>query len=307
VDGGADSPRERCAHLPVMVRETIACLDPRPGQVIVDCTVGEGGHAAAILPRIFPGGTLIGIDRDEEAVARARERMMNFNGNRIVFAHDSFSQLPRVAAGLGFSQVDGVLFDLGASTRQFLDPARGFSFRQAGPLDMRMDRREETTAADLVNRLPPPELERIIGEFGGERWAKRIARAIQRERGRSPIGTTDRLAAVVARAVPGRGRIHPATRTFQALRIVLNRELEELERGLAAALSLLRPGGRICVIAFHSLEDRIVKQVFRAWKREGAAELLTARPLRPSREEERANPRGRSARLRAAVKAAGGG
>jgi len=287
-----------------MVRETIACLDPRPGQVFVDCTVGEGGHAAAILERISPGGTLIGIDRDDEALARARERTMNFSGSRVAFARGSFSEAPALLSGLGIFRLDGALFDLGMSSGELLDPARGFSFRRPGPLDMRMDRRETTTAADLVNRLPVDELERIIRDFGGERWAKRIARSIGRERDRSPISDTGRLAALVARAVPGRGRIHPATRTFQALRIAVNRELEELEKALPAAWSLLGPGGRLCAISFHSLEDGIVKRALRSWKREGAALLLTAKPLRPSREEARDNPRSRSARLRAAVKKA---
>jgi 16S rRNA (cytosine1402-N4)-methyltransferase len=285
-----------------MVRETIACLDPRPGQTIVDCTVGEGGHAAALLERISPGGTLVGIDRDDEALACARDRTMNFSGSRVAFARGSFSEAPALLAGLGISRADGVLFDLGASTRQLLEPARGFSFRRPGPLDMRMDRRSSTTAADLVNRLPLPELERIIRDLGGERWAKWIARAIGWERDRSPITDTGRLAALIARAVPGRGRIHPATRTFQGLRIAVNRELEELEKSLPAAWSLLPAGGRICAISFHSLEDGIVKRALRSWKQEGTAELLTKKPLRPSREEERDNPRSRSARLRAAVK-----
>jgi 16S rRNA (cytosine1402-N4)-methyltransferase len=285
-----------------MLRETIACLDPRPGQVIVDCTVGEGGHAAAFLERISPGGTLVGIDRDDEALARARDRTMNFSGSRVALARGSFSEVPALLAGLGLDRADAFLFDLGVSTRQLLDPARGFSFRGAGPLDMRMDRREARTAADLVNRLPVPDLERIIRDLGGERWAKRIARAIGWERSRGPIAGTTELAALIAHSVPGRGRIHPATRTFQALRITLNRELEELRKALPAAWSLLRAGGRICVISFHSLEDGIVKRTLRSWKQEGTAELLTKKPLRPSREEERSNPRSRSARLRAAVK-----
>lgn len=282
-----------------MVRETIACLDPRPGQTIVDCTVGEGGHAAAILERISPGGTLVGIDRDDGALSRARERTMNFSGSRVALARGSFSEVSALLAGLS---PDAFLFDLGASTRQLLDPARGFSFRRPGPLDMRMDLRSATTAADLVNRLPVLELERIIRELGGERWAKRIARAIGWERNRSPIDRTDRLAELISRAVPGRGRIHPATRTFQALRIAVNRELDELAEALPSAWALLRPGGRICAISFHSLEDGIVKRALRSWKREGTADLLTNKPLRPSPEEAVQNPRSRSARLRAAVK-----
>jgi len=300
------------AHVPVLVDEVLAYLAPRPGAVIVDATVGEGGHAEALLRRIAPAGRLVGLDRDADAVRAAEERLRRFGRNAIV-CQASFAELADVLDGLGVGAVDGVLFDLGLSTRQLLDPARGFSFERAGPLDMRLDRAQATTAADLVNKLSEHELADLIYRYGEERASRRIARQILARR---PLRTTRDLARAVEAARGGpRGRIHPATRTFQALRIAVNRELEALERGLPQAIERLRPGGRLCVIAFHSLEDRIVKQTLAQYSRgctcppelpecrcggRRLLRVLTKRPVTPTPEEVRRNPRARSARLRAA-------
>lgn len=289
-------------HVPVMVREVVEFLNCRPGRVILDGTVGMGGHARAILPEILPGGFYLGIDIDDTVLPLARRNLKLFEKN-IALEQENFARLKDLADRHHLDYLDGVLFDLGVSSRQLNDPARGFSFQRDGPLDMRMDRCQKVTAFDLVNRLPAGELADIIYRYGDERWARRISRRLVEYRKQSRISTTGELAALIARAVPGRGRIHPATRTFQALRIYLNRELQSLEEALPAALKLLKPGGRICVIAFHSLEDRIVKHEFRRWEKEkGEIKILTKKPLVPSREEIRRNPRSRSAKLRVAEK-----
>jgi 16S rRNA (cytosine1402-N4)-methyltransferase len=289
-------------HLPVMVREVLEFLDCKPGQVILDCTVGPGGHARSILPKILPGGLLVGIDRDSEVLSLARHNLGQFKKNLVIRQWD-FADLEGLAVKLSLGGLDGVLFDLGVSSWQLSDPARGFSFQHDGPLDMRMDRRQKTTVADLIKQLPEKELADIIYRYGGERRSRRISRFVVAARKRKPITTSFELARVITRARPGGGKIHPATRTFQALRIHLNRELEALRKALPAALDLLNPGGRICVLSFHSLEDRIVKQTFGWWgKEQGKIKVLTGKPLRPSGEEVRRNPRSRSARLRAAAK-----
>lgn len=285
-----------------MAEEVLEYLNCRPGQVIMDCTLGEGGHARRILSRILPGGKLIGIDRDGEVLERARRNLRIFE-KQVIIKQENFSGCSRAVESMKLNGVDGVLFDLGVSSFQLNSPARGFSFRSEGPLDMRMDRREEIGAADLVNRLRATELEEIIRDYSQERWARRISRAIVRTRRRQKLETTVELAGVIARAVPGRGRIHPATRTFQALRIYLNRELESLRQALPEAISLLKKGGRIIVISFHSLEDRIVKWEFRRQAKEsGTIKIITPKPLRPSAQEVRSNRRSRSARFRVAEK-----
>ncbi len=290
-------------HVPVMAEEVGEILDCRPGRVIIDCTLGEGGHAFYLLPKLLPGGKLLGLDRDGEALEAAQARLKDFQGS-VRLERANFADLTEVAARWGVGEVDGILFDLGVNSGQLGKAERGFSFQADGPLDMRMDLREQSTATDLVNGLTAFELESIIRRYGEERWAKRISRAVVRERGREAIRSTGRLARVIAQAVPRRGRMHPATRTFQALRIYLNRELESLRKALPAALSLLKPGGRLCVISFHSLEDRIVKNEFRRWGREeGKVAILTKKPLRPTLEEVRRNRRSRSARLRAVERA----
>jgi 16S rRNA (cytosine1402-N4)-methyltransferase len=286
-----------------MVREVVRYLRCAPGRVFVDCTVGAGGHAEAILEASGPDGRVIGLDRDEAALEAASKRLRPF-GERVILFQEDFRRMNALLEDQGLARVDGVLMDLGLSSLQLSDPERGFSFQTDGPLDMRMDRRNGPTAADLVNRLPEKELADLIYRYGEERRSRRIAGAIVRERRKQPVRTTRRLAEIVSGAFPRSrsGRIHPATRTFQALRIAVNHELDGLPEALRDSAGRLRPGGRLCVIAFHSLEDRIVKQAFRSMEKEGgpAVRVLTKKPDRPDRGEVIRNPRSRSARLRVA-------
>ena len=286
-------------HEPALLVETMELLAVKPGGLYVDGTVGLGGHAREILARSAPDGRLVAVDRDAEALDRARERLAPCGG-RTRFVHGDYRELPEI---LGGERPDGVFLDLGVSSAQLDTAERGFSFQAEGPLDMRMDRSQGDTAADAVNRLPEDELADVIYRFGEERASRRIARAVAEARRRGPIATTTELAAIVRRAArhgrrPGRPGLDPATRTFQALRIHVNRELEGLAGALAAIAARLAPGGRLAVIAFHSLEDREVKQTFRRLAGEGF-HLLTKKPVRPGAEEVSRNPRARSARLRA--------
>jgi 16S rRNA (cytosine1402-N4)-methyltransferase len=294
-------------HIPVMVREVVRHLRCAPGRLYVDCTVGAGGHAEAILEASGPDGRVIGLDRDEAALEAASARLRPF-GERVILFQEDFRRMNALLEGQGVARVDGIVMDLGLSSLQLADPDRGFSFQKDGPLDMRMDRRTGPTAADLVNRLPEKDLADLIYRFGEERRSRRIAGAIVRERRKAPIRTTLRLAEIVSGAHPRArsGRLHPATRTFQALRIAVNRELEGLPEALRDAAGRLHPGGRLCVIAFHSLEDRIVKQTFRSMEKENPppVRVLTRKPERPEREEAVRNPRSRSARLRVAERSA---
>jgi 16S rRNA (cytosine1402-N4)-methyltransferase len=279
-------------HQPVLVAEVVELLSG--AHVVLDLTVGGGGHAEALLE----GGVerVVGVDRDAEAVLAAESRLARF-GRRFAGVRAKFSEVSRVAAEAGVRAVDGVLYDLGVSSLHLDRPERGFSYRAGGPLDMRMGP-DGPTAADVVNTYPEEDLIRIIGEHGEERFAGRIARAIVRARGRKPLETTDELAAVVAGAVPRRrGGAHPARRTFQAIRIEVNRELEELGASLPQAAGLLSPGGRLVAISYHSLEDRIVKRFLAGGDR---LRVLTRKPVRPGPEEIARNPRARSAKLRAA-------
>jgi len=286
-------------HAPVLLAETLELLVVRPGGLWVDGTVGPGGHAAAILRASSPDGRLLGIDRDGETLARAREALLPF-GERVRLEQGDFREIP---ARLRDERANGILVDLGISSAQLDDPERGFSFQAEGPLDMRMDRGGGETARDLVNRLPERELADTLYRFGEERASRRIARAIVRAREHSPIRTTTELAEIVRRASPRSGRpgLHPATRTFQALRIRVNRELDGLGTALQAAARCLAPGGRLAVIAFHSLEDREAKTTLRSLAGQGFA-LATKKPVRPTAAEIRENPRARSARLRALVR-----
>ncbi|MEW5761634.1 MAG: 16S rRNA (cytosine(1402)-N(4))-methyltransferase RsmH [Bacillota bacterium] len=308
-------------HEPVMPAEVLEALAVKPGGVYVDCTVGGGGHARGILERSAPDGVLLGLDRDPEAIAAAGARLKPFGG-RVILVQADFRDVARVAAGLGIAAADGVLYDLGVSSHQFDAPARGFTYREDAPLDMRMDPTGGVTAADLVNTLPQDELARIIRQYGEERWAGRIAAFIVDERKRRPVRTTGQLVEIIKRAVPAGARRqgpHPARRTFQALRIAVNTELDALAASLRQAVDLLRPGGRLCVIAYHSLEDRIVKETLREMAatcvcppglpvcrcgRRPQLRVLSGRAQRPSPAEVAANPRSRSARLRAAEKLA---
>ncbi len=308
-------------HVPVLRDSVVALLRPSAPGLLVDATVGLGGHAAALLGA-DPGFRLLGLDRDGDALELARERLREY-GNRVRLVRARFSELPRILAELAEEPPAAILADLGCSSLQLDDPGRGFSFRLEGPLDMRMGS-EGPTAADLVNSLDEEELMRILWNYGEERRARAIARAIVDRRKAGPLTTTRELAEVVIQVLgPGRrGRVHPATRTFQALRIAVNDELGEIERFLEPAVDALRPGGRLAVISFHSLEDRIVKHTLRRLEgrctcppglpvcRCGATakvRLLTRRPVIPSPAEEAANPRARSARLRAAERVEGEG
>ena len=299
--------RYSAAHLPVLLDEVVAWLAPRSGGVYCDATVGLGGHAQAVLEKAAPDGRLIGLDRDPDAIAAARTALESF-GDRVTLVHARFSEARQVLDRLGVVPVDGFLVDLGVSSPQLDRPERGFSFRSDGPLDMRMDPSSGETAAELLQRVDEAELTRIIRDYGEERHAARVARAIVTSRRTEPLETTGKLAAIVARAVPRHEQSKsPATRTFQALRIAVNGELEELERFMEIAADCIRPGGRLCVIAFHSLEDRIVKRRLRALAgRDGGAgvpprfRILTKHVVVPGDAERARNPRARSARLRAA-------
>jgi 16S rRNA (cytosine1402-N4)-methyltransferase len=282
-------------HQPVLVGEVVELL--AGADIVVDMTVGTGGHAAALLDAGVR--RVIGIDRDTEALAVAAERLSSF-GERFRPAPARFSQVQEVAAEIGIRDAGGVLYDLGVSSLQLDRAERGFSYRGEGPLDMRMG--DGASAADVVNTYSEEELVRVIGELGEERFAGRISRAIIRARSRAPIRTTRELAAVVAAAVPKRrGGPHPARRTFQAIRIEVNREIEELTASLPRAVQLLAPGGRLVAISYHSLEDRVVKRFLRD---EEGLEVLTRKPVRPSAAEGARNPRARSAKLRAAERRA---
>lgn len=292
----------RNSHEPVLVDEIVFWLRCKPGGVYVDCTLGYAGLATRILHRTAPDGILIGIDRDEHALHASRARLEAVMP-RVHLRHGNFSEIKTVVAESGFQHVDGVIFDLGVSSPQLDRPERGFSFRDDGPLDMRMDQREGRTAADLVRDVPERELADLIYQLGEERYSRRIARAIAEARMQGAIGTTRELAAVVERAVPAsyrHGRIHCATRTFQALRIAVNRELDVLEPALRDAADIVAPGGRVCAVSFHSLEDRIVKHTFRALATGPAAsvKVLTKKPVIASESERDHNPRSRSAKLR---------
>lgn len=286
-------------HEPVMTAETIALLDPSRGGLFVDCTVGLGGHARALLEA--GASKLLGLDRDPAALKIARERLKGF-GDRVELVHADYRELGRVLDDRGVPGVDGALADLGVSSMQLDAEGRGFSFRRDEPLDMRMDQSQGPTAADLLDQVGEEELANLIFEYGEERYSRRIARAIVEARGRGSITTTGQLAQIVRRAVPRRGyqRIDPATRTFQAIRIWVNRELDQLEAFVVEACSRLLAGARFAVITFHSLEDRIVKHAFRALAQgRMALRILTKRPIVPGDTELDRNPRARSAKLRA--------
>lgn len=292
-------------HIPVMLGETIEYLNLAKGRVIVDATVGTGGHASVILEHITPGGKLIAIDRDQESLFIANSRLQAF-GDSCKFVHANFMDIENVLANLGIKKVDGIIFDLGISTFQLENPDRGFSFQTEGPLDMRLDRDSYISAYDLVNNLNEEELSGLLWNFGQERWHNRIARFLVQEREKHPISTTKDLSNIVIKAIPYKHRhyrIHPATRTFQAVRIAVNRELAALEVTLDKAIGLLNKNGRICVVSFHSLEDRIVKFCFRRACASGLIKIITPKPLTPQFAEVKMNPASRSAKFRVAERA----
>jgi 16S rRNA (cytosine1402-N4)-methyltransferase len=307
-------------HVSAMLQEAIACLSCRPGGIYIDGTLGGAGHARAICRQIMPDGLLIGIDQDADAISHARRVLKPFGSNIHLF-HGNFVHLPEYLTRLQIKSVDGILLDIGLSQHQLETSGRGFSFNKDEPLDMRMDVRTETTAADLVNQLEEKELVRIFSSYGEERWSKRIARAIVHLRRNEAIRTSRQLADLVVSVVPvktaARQRIHPATRVFQALRIAVNQELERLSTFLDSAADLLAPRGRLCILSFHSLEDRIVKRKFKALAsgcdcppdlpvcvcgKTPQVRLLTRKVLRPTKEEIDRNPMARSTRMRAVEK-----
>jgi 16S rRNA (cytosine1402-N4)-methyltransferase len=292
-------------HVSVLLREVLDLLAPREGALVLDGTLGAGGHAAALLERAGPSGRLLGLDRDPSALEIARAKL----DARATLVHAPFDEAANVAARLSLSNFDAILLDLGVSSMQLDQAGRGFTFQQEGPLDMRMDPSGETTASSIVNEAEEEDLADLIWRLGEERFSRRIAREIVRARKSAPIATTRALAEIIERVVPraprkksGKKPIHPATRTFQALRIAVNEELSRLERALPLLLGLLKPKGRLAVISFHSLEDRPVKQLFREWKSEGLVAPLTKKPLVASDDEIAGNPRARSAKLRAVEK-----
>jgi 16S rRNA (cytosine1402-N4)-methyltransferase len=301
-------------HTPVLLHEVLDLLLCRPGMTVVDGTVGLGGHSQAILEKILPGGALIGLDRDKDSLEKAKLRLEPYR-DHVRLVHDNFKNLPLVLHHLSLGPIDGIMVDLGVSSYQLLSPERGFSLQSDSMLDMRMDRRQKLTAADLVNTLPAEQLADIIYQFGEEKLSRRIAAAIVHFREQNPISRCSQLAEIVSRAVRVRGfkNTHPATRTFQALRIAVNQELEGLEDFIFEAFGFLKPGGRLAVIAFHSLEDRIVKISFKklaglcicerppelcTCSREAHGRLITTRAQKPGAAELQSNPRSRSARLR---------
>jgi 16S rRNA (cytosine1402-N4)-methyltransferase len=287
------------AHTPVFVEQVLEWLRIRPDGIYIDATVGLGGHAIEIARRLTTG-KLIGLDRDAQALGMARERLKEFE-SKVTLVHANFGKLDEVAAGLGMAHADGILADLGVSSMQLDRPERGFSFRAAGPLDMRMDTSADDTAEEIVNGLEERELANVLYQLGEEHDSRRIARAIVRAR---PIRDTEHLATVVAgaRYSGGRQKLHPATKTFLALRIAVNRELEELGQFLSRTPATLNPEGRVVILTYHSLEDRPVKHFFQEQARAGVLRILTRKAVKPSFEEVQRNPRARSAKLRAAEK-----
>ncbi len=308
------NPSENFPHQPVLYQEVLDALKPEPGRDFLDGTLGAGGHAEGILKASSPDGRLLGLDIDQQAIAIAQQRLKPFS-DRVVIRQASYKDAPAVLEELGWQKVQGILLDLGVSSMQIDWSDRGFSFMAEGPLDMRFNRETGPSAADLVNSLEEKELADILWKFGEERYSRRIARAIVNER---PIHHTHDLVRVIKTAVPGyESHIHPATRTFQALRIATNKELETISSSLPGLVDCLNPGGRIAVISFHSLEDRIVKQFFKQESKDcicppeqpictcghiASIDIITKKPIRASEDEINKNPRARSARLRVAQK-----
>lgn len=287
-------------HKPVMVDEVLDYLHPQPGHIILDCTVGNGGHASRIMSRISPNGLFIGIDKDMEILQTAKQYLSK-TGHPFKLYHADYADVDEVLRQAGVGMVNGVLLDLGASSLQFDEGERGFSFTREGPLDMRMDRSRAGTAQDLIRRLSEQKLEELLKKYGEERWSRRIARAIQKEEKDVGITSTRQLAAIIERVVPkGRSKIHPATRVFQALRIAVNKELESLEIVLDKIHHYMMIGARIVIISFHSLEDRIVKNKFIEKANQKLFRILTKKPITPRETEIEQNIRCRSAKLRSA-------
>jgi 16S rRNA (cytosine1402-N4)-methyltransferase len=282
-------------HIPVMLEEVLEALKIKDSGVYVDATLGLGGHAEGILQRAKKC-IVIGIDRDNEVLKIAKERLKSYSN--IHFIKDNFSNMQAIVNRLGYSRVDGILLDIGVSALHLRAEGRGFSFLKDEPLDMRMDQTQKLTAEDVVNRYSEKELTRIIRQYGEERFSKRIARAIINARCKKPIKSCKELALIIEKVIGRRGRIHPATRTFQAIRIEVNKELAELSKAIDAGADILKTGGRMCVLSYHSLEDRIVKNGFKKLAEKGLFNIITKKPLVPSKQEKTSNPSSRSAKLR---------
>lgn len=298
--GSPVSKTQRSPHLPVLLEETIRFLEPVDGGIYLDCTLGLGGHAERILQECGPSGRVIGFEWDADALAFARKRLKTF-GERFTAVHRNYSEVKKGLTALGIKKADGLLLDLGVSSLQLDNTDRGFSFQGAGPLDMRMDRRQSLTAAEIINTYSAEELADVFYYLGEERQSRRIAAAIIKERKIKAIDDTERLTGIVARAVPRKfhpPKIHVATKVFQALRIAVNSELENLATNLDSITDFLSPGAKACVISFHSLEDRITKRKF---KENPLLHVITKKPIVPGEDECKRNPRARSAKLRVAV------
>ena len=310
---------EQVYHIPVLAQQVLDVLQPAPGKLFLDGTVGGGGHSSLLLQASAPDGFLLGLDQDDEALAEATRRLAPYQG-RYRLIRSNFADMAAAAAEAGLSGFDGILLDIGVSSHQLDAPERGFSFHNDAPLDMRMDRRMPLSAADVVNTYSEDELTDIFYRYGEENWSRRIAKFIVEQREKKPLATTLELAELIKRAIPAAKREkdqHPAKRVFQALRIEVNQELSVLTRGMEAALQLLKPGGRLAVISFHSLEDRIVKEMFRDWatgcicppkqpictcKHQAQVKVLTRKPLLATPQELEENYRAHSAKLRAVEK-----
>ena len=306
-------------HIPVLFHEIMDIMAPKPGEVFVDCTLGGGGHSKGFLERISPDGTLIGIDQDTNALAAAKQNLSDYDG-RVTYVHSNYSNLDEILSTYAPDGVDGILFDIGVSSHQLDEKDRGFSYMQDAPLDMRMDQSRSMTARDVVNTYSEEELHRILKEYGEERWAKRIAKFVVEFRSKQPIETTGELVDIIKRAIPKGAReegSHPAKRTFQAIRIEVNDELGVLERTIEVAVKYLKTGGRVGIISFHSLEDRIVKEKFRYLASDcicppelpfcqcdkvSEVKILTRKPVTASNEELEMNSRSKSAKFRAVEK-----
>jgi 16S rRNA (cytosine1402-N4)-methyltransferase len=295
--------KREARHIPVLLDQVLEVIDPRPGQTVVDCTLGLGGHSAAILPRLQPGGRLIGIDFDPANIVLAEQKLSQIGGT-FELRHNNFAAIQTILAETGAERADGILADLGVASPQIDDPARGFSYRHHGPLDMRMDPTRGRAASELINRIPRDELESALLELGDESDAPQIAELIVRRRKVHPITSTEDLTALICEARDftlkraAGAKLHPAARSFQALRILVNREMANLERLLAVIPECLKPGGTAAIISFHSGEDRRVKAAFRDGLREGVYKEISPDPIIATEEEQKLNPRSRSAKLR---------
>lgn len=290
-------------HTPVLLKEVIEWLNPQPGQCFIDATISEGGHALAILEKIVPDGKLLGIEWDTALFKQLELKVTSLKFKEcLTLANDNYVNIAKIAKEQGFDQADGILFDLGISSWHLEESGRGFSFRKKELLDMRFNPEEGVSALEIVNTWTETDLANTIREYGEERGAASIARAIIEVRQRGAIRTAEELAAIVEQVLPRKGKIHPVTKTFQALRIAVNSELENVPKGLAGAWSVLKPGGKLAAISFQGLEDKIVKTFFREKQREGSAKILTKKVIKPSRDEIKANPRSRSAKMRVGQK-----